>query len=55
MDLYEYMFDKVVFIQNFCEYLYEFYEKLGYKIVGVLLNVNGWDKLDIWMVKMIIF
>ncbi|EME8080826.1 aminoglycoside N-acetyltransferase AAC(6')-Ii [Enterococcus faecium] len=53
-DLYEHTFDKVASIQNLREHPYEFYEKLGYKIVGVLPNANGWDKPDIWMAKTII-
>ncbi len=53
-DLYVHTFDKVASIQNLREHPYEFYEKLGYKIVGVLPNANGWDKPDIWMAKTII-
>ncbi|MCT9928477.1 aminoglycoside N-acetyltransferase AAC(6')-Ii, partial [Enterococcus faecalis] len=45
---------KVASIQNLREHPYEFYEKLGYKIVGVLPNANGWHKPDIWMAKTII-
>jgi aminoglycoside 6'-N-acetyltransferase I len=30
---------------------YEFYQKIGYKIVGVIPDANGLGKPDIWMAK----
>lgn len=30
---------------------YEFYQKLGYSIVGVLPDANGFEKPDIFMAK----
>lgn len=53
-NLFEHTFDKVEAVKNLKEHPYEFYEKLGYKIVGVIPNANGWDKPDIWMAKGIV-
>ena len=33
---------------------YEFYVKMGYKIVGVIPDANGIGKPDIWMAKRVI-
>jgi aminoglycoside 6'-N-acetyltransferase I len=53
-DLYENTFDKIRNIKNFKKHPYEFYQKMGYKIVGVIPDVNGIGKPDIWMAKRII-
>jgi len=38
-------------IQNIGGHPYKFYEKTGYKIVGVFPDANGVGKPDIWMAK----
>ena len=52
-DLYEDTFGKLANIQNIGGHPYPFYEKLGYKIVGVFPDANGIGKPDIWMAKRI--
>lgn len=46
-------FGKLTNIQNIGGHPYPFYEKLGYKIVGVFPDANGIGKPDIWMAKRI--
>ena len=50
VDLYEDTFKKIKNIEN-KGHPYPFYEKMGYKIVGVLPDANGVGKPDIWMAK----
>lgn len=50
-ELYEDTFDKIQNVQNLKHHPYEFYQKLGYKIVGVIPDANGIGKPDIWMAK----
>ena len=52
-DLYDDTFGKLANIQNIGGHPYPFYEKLGYKIVGVFPDANGIGKPDIWMAKRI--
>ena len=52
VDLYEDTFEKIKNIEN-KGHPYPFYEKMGYKIVGVLPDANGIGKPDIWMAKKI--
>lgn len=52
-DLFEETFRKIEEIQNFNRHPYEFYEKIGYKIVGVIPDANGFGKPDIFMAKRI--
>jgi len=52
-DLYEDTFGKLTNIQNINGHPYPFYEKHGYKIVGVFPDANGIGKPDIWMAKRI--
>lgn len=52
-DLYDDIFGKLTNIQNIGGHPYPFYEKLGYRIVGVLPDANGIGKPDIWMAKRI--
>lgn len=40
-------------IENLDRHPYEFYEKQGYQIVGVIPDANGWNKPDILMAKRI--
>ena len=50
-NLFENTFEKMARIQNYKKHPYEFYQKQGYRIVGVLPDVNGIGKPDIWMAK----
>ena len=52
-DLYDDTFGKLANIQNIGSHPFPFYEKLGYKIVGVFPDVNGVGKPDIWLAKRI--
>ena len=52
-DLYDDTFGKLTNIRNLKGHPYVFYEKAGYKIVGVLPDANGIGKPDIWMAKRI--
>ncbi len=51
VDLYENPWEHIANIRNLNRHPYEFYQKLGYTIVGVLPDANGWNKPDIWMAK----
>ncbi len=51
VDLYENLWDKVKNIQNFKRHPYEFYQKMGYVITGVVPDANGLGKPDIMMSK----
>lgn len=51
VDLYEDTFKKVESIKNLKNNPYEFYQKNGFKIVGVMPDVNGYGKPDIIMAK----
>ncbi len=53
IDLYANTYEKIENIINYKNHPYEFYQKLGYKIVGVLPDANGVGKPDIWMAKRI--
>lgn len=51
VDLYENLWEKVRDIRNFKNHPYEFYQKLGYVITGVVIDANGVGKPDILMSK----
>jgi hypothetical protein len=53
VDLYNDTFGKLSNIQNVGGHPFTFYEKMGYKIVGVFPDANGTGKPDIWMAKRI--
>lgn len=53
-DLFENTFEKINNIRNLKNHPYEFYQKQGYKIVGVFPDANGIGKPDIWMAKRLI-
>ncbi|HHA1786127.1 TPA: aminoglycoside 6'-N-acetyltransferase AAC(6')-Iaj [Enterobacter hormaechei subsp. xiangfangensis] len=45
------IFDAIQNIKNIHNHPYEFYQKNGYMIVGIIPNANGLRKPDIWMWK----
>ncbi len=51
--LFEDTFEKISNIKNKKRHPFEFYQKIGYKIVGVIPDANGIGKPDIWMAKSI--
>ncbi len=51
IDLYPDVYQHIKIIQNLRRHPYEFYQKLGYVIVGVLPDANGLGKPDIFMAK----
>lgn len=51
VDLYENLGKKIQTIQNYKGHPYEFYQKLGYVITGVVPDANGRGKPDILMSK----
>lgn len=51
VDLYTDTWDKIRHIQNFKRHPYEFYQKMGYTIIGVIPDANGRGKPDIYMAK----
>jgi len=52
-DLYDNLWDSIAHIQNLKGHPYEFYQKLGYTITGVVPDANGRGKPDILMSKRI--
>jgi len=53
IDLYENFWDKVKDIRNLKRHPFEFYQKMGYIITGVVPDANGVGKPDIIMSKRI--
>lgn len=53
-DLYENTFSKIEAIKNLGDHPYEFYQKYGYKIIGVIPDANGIGKPDIMMAKRVL-
>jgi aminoglycoside 6'-N-acetyltransferase I len=53
VDLYENFWDKVRSIRNLKHHPFEFYQKMGYIISGVVPDANGIGKPDIIMSKRI--
>ena len=51
VDLYENLWEKVQDIRNLKKHPFEFYQKLGYVITGVVIDANGIGKPDILMSK----
>ncbi|HKY54512.1 MAG TPA: GNAT family N-acetyltransferase [Anaerolineales bacterium] len=51
VDLYDDLWDKVKNIRNFKNHPFEFYQKMGYVITGVVIDANGRGKPDIIMSK----
>ena len=53
VDLYDHLWEKIANIRNLKNHPYEFYQKQGFQIVGVLPDANGYGKPDIYMAKRI--
>ena len=51
VDLYEDLWDKIKNIRNLKNHPFEFYQKMGYIISGVVIDANGIGKPDILMSK----
>lgn len=54
IDLYPDVWQHIDNIRNLRRHPYEFYQKLGYTIVGVMPDANGPGKPDIFMAKRIV-
>jgi aminoglycoside 6'-N-acetyltransferase I len=51
VDLYPDVLGHLANIENLRGHPYEFYAKLGFSIIGVMPDANGWGKPDIYMAK----
>ncbi len=51
VDLYPNVLDKLHTIRNLRQHPFEFYQKAGFEIVGVIPDANGFGKPDILMAK----
>lgn len=51
IELYPNVWEKVAVIKNLRRHPFEFYQKLGYEITGVVPDANGFGKPDILMCK----
>lgn len=51
VDLYENLWEKIRDVRNYKRHPYEFYQKMGYVIIGVVPDANGVGKPDILMAK----
>lgn len=51
IDVYENLYDKIKNIQNYKSHPFEFYQKIGFVITGVVPDANGIGKPDILMAK----
>jgi len=51
IDLYENTWAHIANVRNLKGHPYTFYQKMGYTIIGVIPDANGWGKPDIWMAK----
>jgi aminoglycoside 6'-N-acetyltransferase I len=54
VDLYENLWEKVGNIRNLKQHPFEFYQKMGYVITGIVPDANGIGKPDIIMSKRVI-
>lgn len=50
-DLYDDLWERVRNIRNLGDHPFEFYQKMGYQIVGVFPDVNGPGQPDIWLAR----
>lgn len=51
IDLYPNVWEHIAKIRNLRDHPYEFYQKMGFAIVGVMPDANGIGKPDIFMAK----
>lgn len=51
IDIYDGLLENIRDIKNIKNHPYQFYQKLGYTIAGVLPDANGYGKPDIYMAK----
>ena len=51
VDLYPDVLGHLANIENLRGHPYGFYERLGFSIIGVMPDANGWGKPDIYMAK----
>jgi aminoglycoside 6'-N-acetyltransferase I len=51
VNLYPNVFEHIARIKNLRSHPYEFYQKCGFVIVGVIPDANGLGKPDIYMAK----
>jgi len=54
IDVYSDVFKHIADIKNLKRHPYEFYLKLGYTIVGICPDANGFGKPDIYMAKRVV-
>ena len=54
IDLFPHVWDHLAHLRNLKHHPYEFYQKLGYVIVGVIPDANGLGKPDILMAKSLV-
>ncbi len=54
IDLFPHVLDHLAHLRNLKHHPYEFYQKLGYVIVGVIPDANGLGKPDILMAKSLV-
>ena len=50
-DLYVDLWDQIAHMRNLKGHPYEFYQRLGYAIIGVMPDANGRGKPDIYLGK----
>ena len=53
VDLFENLWEKIRDVRNYKNHPFEFYQKMGYTITGVVSDANGIGKPDILMAKRI--
>ncbi len=54
INLFPHVWRHIPYIKNLKQHPYEFYQKLGYAIVGVIPDANGSGKPDILMAKSVV-
>ena len=54
VDLYPNPLEHLAKLQNLKEHPFSFYQKVGFAVVGVIPDANGWGKPDIFMAKRIL-